>query len=330
MIRTVTIGTSNAISRVKSVLKNNYHINVIYGEDFFSKNLLSIKDLYEIQNADVAFLFGTWGSTFDKRQWHPQNNLRRQAWLENINTFFTNVLDSYDKKYIVFETGSLCRIRSAITGTTHWKDETPYYYRMGLNHWTYGRGKFCKPKEDRLEKFITENPKVKKHLSNQFYNHQWKNNNDGFIVICPGLENDPTSTKPAEQFVQDSYNEIRKYTDRPIKVKPHPKSSIDYSNYEKIPDTTTFKNLSGKMYCAVLDNSTSIFELTFLGIPCFTSSANFGYKLGNSDLSKINDINYNTPEQMKEWYNEMAHTEFTLDEIGNDKILKKIEELIYG
>ena len=303
---------------------------MVYGEDFFSKNLLSIKDLYEIQNADVALFFGTWGSTFDKRQWHPQNNLRRQAWLENINTFFTNVLDSYDKKYIVFETGSLCRIRSAITGTTHWKDETPYYYRMGLNHWTYGRGKFCKPKEDRLEKFITENPKVKKHLSNQFYNHQWKNNNDGFIVICPGLENDPTSTKPAEQFVQDSYNEIRKYTDRPIKVKPHPKSSIDYSNYEKIPDTTNFKNLSGKMYCAVLDNSTSIFELTFLGIPCFTSSANFGYKLGNSDLSKINDINYNTPEQMKEWYNEMAHTEFTLDEIGNDKILKKIEELIDG
>jgi hypothetical protein len=33
---------------------------------------------------------------------------------------------------------------------------------------------------------------------------------------------------------------------------------------------------------------------------------------------------------MKEWYNEMAHTEFTLDEIGNDKILKKIEELIDG
>ena len=303
---------------------------MVYGEDFFSKNLLSIKDLYEIQNADAAFLFGTWGSTFVKRKWHPQNNLRRQAWLENINTFFTNVLDSYDKKYIVFETGTFCRVRSAISGSSNWKDEMPYYYRMGLNHWTYGKGTFCNPTTDRLELFISNNSKYKKHLRDQFYNHQWKNNNDGFIVICPGLENDPTSTKPVEQFVQDSYNEIRKYTDRPIKVKSHPKSSIDYSNYEKIPKTETFKNLSGKMYCAVLDNSTSIFELTFLGIPCFTSNANFGYKLGNNDLSKINDIYYSNKEDMTKWYNEMAHTEFTLEEIGSNFILSKIEELING
>ena len=58
-------------------------------------------------------------------------NIRIQAY-RKINTFFTNILNSYNKKFIVFETGTLCRIRNTMSDVNgmSWKDSTPLYYRM--------------------------------------------------------------------------------------------------------------------------------------------------------------------------------------------------------
>jgi len=336
MIKTVTLGQSNSILKIKHYLteKNgfsNYDIPIQYNDN----KVINMTDLYYINNCDVVLFFGTFGSNHPNRQWQPDTKNLRQAWLETINSFISNYCKSINKKIIVFETGTLCRVRSAITGTTYWKDETPFYYRMGLQHWTYGKATFANPTKDRLKKYLINNPDYKDQLSNQFYNHQWKNNKDGYILICLGLENDPTATKPIDQFVEEAYNEIRKYTDRKIIVKPHPHTKIDFSKYETTYnnlepgwDKLSLKNLSDKIYCAVLDNSTSVFELTFLGIPCFTNKANFGYKLKNNDLSNIENIYYCTPEEMKEWYNEMAHTEFTLKEIGSDEHLEIIKEML--
>ena len=97
-MRTVTIGESNPILGIKNTLDirsiKNYHISVEYNEEPFKVSLLTANDLYEIQQADVCFIFGTWGSTNFNRVWHPTKNMRRQAWVENINTFFTNILNS--------------------------------------------------------------------------------------------------------------------------------------------------------------------------------------------------------------------------------------------
>ena len=338
-MKTVTIGESNPLLAIKTTLDTrsikNHHIPVKCSEEPFKGSLLTVNDLYAIQQADVCFIFGTWGSTNSNRVWHPKHNKRSQAWVENINTFFTNILNSYNKKFIVFETGTLCRIRNTMSDVNgmSWKDSTPLYYRMGLNHWTYGKAKFCKPKTDRLNIYIKNNLELSSVFKNQFNNHTWENNKDGDIIICPGLENDPTATKPVEQFVEDSYTKIREHTDRNIFVKPHPGSLIDYSKYDEIDKKTPLKNLKERLYCAVLDNSTSIFELTFLGIPCFTSSANVGYKLKNNDLSKRKEIYYSDKHEMKQWYNEMAHTEFTFAEISSNHktetdILNYIRELI--
>jgi len=332
-VRTVTIGGSKVVEKIRLLYPSNYHVNVNYSENFFEKNLITVRDLYKIQHADVCFIYGTWGSKNRNRVWHPVNNVRRQAWLENINTFFTSLFKLYNKKFIVLETGTLCRIRNAFVGAEGmlWKKTRPIYYRMALNHWTYGKAKFCKPTSDRLSQYYKNNPAF--DMNEQLNSHTWKNNLNGDIIICPGLENDPTATKPVEQFVLDTYNELKKYTDKNIIIKPHPGSKIDYlevigGDVEIIEKTKAYKDIADNLYCAVLDNSTSIFELTFLGIPCFTSSANFGYKLGNNDLSKVNNIHYNTSEQMKEWYNEMAYTEFSEHEFRTGNVKNSIEELV--
>lgn len=327
------VGGSSCCSNLFSVLTNQnkieYHlINIKYSTEYFDQHMLSPKDIWHIQTSDAIALFGTWGSNNRNRVWHPKDNVRRQAFTENINTFFTGVAKLYNKKVIVFETATLSRVRQVISGTKHWKDEQPRYYRMGLNHWTYGSGKFCKPKKDRLSKFIQSNQQYENALSQQFFNHQWKNNKNGKIVIFVGLENDPTSTMPGPEFVKKSVETIKKHTNKQICIKPHPLSKYRPEGYEIIDNTITIKELASQLYCAVLDNSTSIFELTFAGIPCFTTKANFGYSLGNNDLSKINDIYYKSVDEMKNWYNEMAHTEFLLTEYKDPIILEYIKELI--
>ena len=67
-----------------------------------------------------------------------------------------------------------------------------------------------------------------------------KNNKDGYYYLS-SLENDPTATKPVEQFVEDSYTKIREHTDRNIFVKKH--LLLDYSKYDEIDKKTPLKNL---------------------------------------------------------------------------------------
>ena len=296
-------------------------------EKFFKKPLLTALDLWHIQTSDVVTLFGTWNSNNHNRKWHPVTNTRRQAFVNETNGFFVGIAKMYNVPVLCFETATLSRIRQTISGRTHWKDENPKYYRMGLNHWTYDKATFLKPTRDRLEKFIETNAQYP-DMHQQLLGHGWRNNRQGKICIFVGLENDPTSTMPGSQFVKTSVEKIRQYTDREIVIKPHPLSQFHPDGYNVLSNKMTIKKLSQMLYCAVLDNSTSIFELTYMGIPCFTTKANFGYKLGNNDLTKINDIYYETPEKMREWYNEMANTEFLVYEFREDTILDYIEEML--
>jgi hypothetical protein len=87
-----------------------------------------------------------------------------------------------------------------------------------------------------------------------------------------------------------------------------------------------FKN---DIYCAVLDSSTSIFELTELGIPTITTIHSFGSLLGNTDLTKVENLEYKSKSKVLEWFEKMASTEFLLSEFNNEKIiLPRIMELL--
>ena len=83
------------------------------------------------------------------------------------------------------------------------------------------------------------------------------------------------------------------------------------------------------VYCAVLDSSTSIFELTELGIPTITTQHSFGVGLGNTDYTKIENLHYASSEEVLKWYEQMASTEFLMSEFADeDFITPRIMELL--
>lgn len=97
-----------------------------------------------------------------------------------------------------------------------------------------------------------------------------------------------------------------------------------------MPKSARLIDVSNGCYCAVMDDSTSLFELVNYGIPCVTSRLSFGASLGNCSISEIEILNYPSSQEMLEWYRNMACTEFMHAEFGSPGILKYLMELIDG
>ena len=178
---------------------------------------------------------------------------------------------------------------------------------------------------------LTERYNSEVKLEN-IYNHQWKNNKDGAVLIVPGLEHDPTSSMPVTEFIKTTVEKVRKATTRKILVKAHPHSKIVIEDLvedvEVVDRDISLNSIIDKVYCGVLGESTSIFQLINLGIPCITSKYNFGVELENTNIDKIEDLYYAKPEEVLEWYKMVSYTEFTLQEFDSDKIFPYIKELI--
>ena len=321
----VTIGSSNALSSIKQgLLSAGVKLHDI-PRDVSNSNLISMIDLHHINTCNAVILFGTWGSKHPDRVYNP-NNIKRQAWLETMNMFVVNYCKSINKKFIVLETGTLSRARTIYDSNKNFKSLSPRYYRMGLNHWTYGYGKFFLGNDyERLHNLISTHSKMKE----QIFNHTWKNNKDGYILILPGLENDPTSSMPVDEFAKKTVEDIRKVSDRKICIKPHPLSSIDFTKLGvELLVKQPIESIARDIYCGVNDNSTSIFELITLGIPCITSNHSFGTPLQNTNISNIENLYYANKNEILEWYKMLSYTEFTLEEFAKPNILNYIKELI--
>ena len=82
------------------------------------------------------------------------------------------------------------------------------------------------------------------------------------------------------------------------------------------------------MYCAVIDNSTSIFELIDAGIPTFCSEMNFGSELLNTDVENICDPYLASKKEVMRWTNRMSCTELHKDIIMSDDIVTYTEKLV--
>ena len=356
MIKIVSFGSSNPIQAISEGVEkigeqSGVSLHRINFEDDLTEvynSRLTLDDLYWIKNADVYLGDGTWGSTNPARQWKPDkiymeetklahgrpSTAIRSARMEFINVWVQELAKLYNKKVIVTESPTLSRIKCNYKDIWY-KNSGPRYYRMGLGHWTYGRTKWCQgDKSVRLESMIhlieAENKDIK--LKN-IYNHKWKYNKDGAVLIVPGLEYDPTSSVPVEEFIKKSVEKVRESTTRKILVKAHPLSKLVIQDLVKgvevIPQDQNFQFIRDRVYCAVLGESTSIFQLINLGIPCITSKWNFGYRLRNQSIDKIEELYYATPEEVLEWYKMLSYTEFKLSEFSQPTILNFIRELLY-
>ena len=327
-MKIVQFDKSKAVTSIANALKDKHEIINLSDVDSFN-----YKHFYDIKTCDFFLNNGTFGSKHPKRVWLPNSDNHKMAVMNHRNDLVNMFAEHYNKKIIHIESATLSRMKCNYINKFY-KEIPPRYYRMGLNHWVYSKTKWCKIIKGRLEKNIKLIEEANNIKFLNVHNHQWKNNKDGYILILPGLEDDPTSSVPVEQFVTQSVETIRKHTDRRIVIKAHPHSKLTYknlisSNVTIMTGSSRIVDFKNDIYCGVLDSSTSIFELTELGIPTVTTEHSFGVGLGNTDLRKIENLKYKNSKEVLEWYEEMASTEFLMSEFSNkDFIIPRIMELL--
>ncbi len=154
----------------------------------------------------------------------------------------------------------------------------------------------------------------------------WKNNTNGHILICLQhnkslqWENMPT----LEKWVVDVISNIRQHTDRDIVVRPHPRCPIsklehNFKNVQlQIPQRINgtyddFDASYDNAYAVVNWSSNPAIEAVRRGIPVFVGPNSIAATVGNLNLETIN-----TPSQpdRQQWLNDLAHTEYTVEEIS--------------
>jgi len=141
-------------------------------------------------------------------------------------------------------------------------------------------------------------------------------------------------------WIEQQINEIRKYTARPILVRPHPRNQINFNESKfknvkvRMPkrdfrtyDDTDFKATLERTWAVVNHSSNPAMEAVIRGIPVFVSESSLCHDVGNTHLYEINQPAM--PNRMN-WANKLAYTEWFEDEIEQGvpwaRIKKRLEE----
>lgn len=143
-----------------------------------------------------------------------------------------------------------------------------------------------------------------------------------------------------EQWIKQQITEIRKYTTRPILVRPHPRNQINFKENEftnvhvrhpkrdyKTYDDTDFKATLERTWAVVNHSSNPAMEAVINGVPVFVSESSLCHDVGNIKLSDIN-----TPAMPNRlgWAHKLAYTEWFPNEIEQGlpwvRLKKRLEE----
>jgi hypothetical protein len=133
--------------------------------------------------------------------------------------------------------------------------------------------------------------------------------------------------------------QIRKHTDKPIVIRPHPRNgvSLNAKKYQNVKivtpqrdrrtyDDTDLAERLKSAWAVVSHSSNPAMTAVFSGIPVYVSEASLSYDVGNMSYENINHPNM--PDR-KQWANKLAYTEWWPDEIAQGlpwaRIKKRLE-----
>ena len=126
---------------------------------------------------------------------------------------------------------------------------------------------------------------------------------------------------PMNQWLESTVAEIRKHSDRPIVIRPHPRSGcnmppgclIDRPQFTAGSyDDFDFDRVLESAHCVVNWNSGPGSQALIAGVPAFVGPSSLASPIANWDFSQIE----NPPKSERlVWLEQLAHTEWTVEEI---------------
>jgi hypothetical protein len=162
------------------------------------------------------------------------------------------------------------------------------------------------------------------------------NANGEYILICGQHDKSlqwQGMPSMSRWFLQ-TYDEIRKHTDRPIIFRPHPRCRLEHIErglkhvYRQDPKYIggTYDDFDmgfDNVWATISYSSNPGIHSIIQGIPSFVSHHSLAYPVAN-DIDFLHDIEKPFMSERQQWLNDYAWTEYTVEEIANGLPLKNL------
>ena len=136
----------------------------------------------------------------------------------------------------------------------------------------------------------------------------------------------------------NTYDEIRKHTDRPIIFRPHPRCRLEHIErglrhvirQEPRHVNGTYDSFDmgfNDIHCTISYSSNPGIHSVIEGVPAFVSTHSLAYDVAN-DIDFLHDIENPIIPDRTQWLNDYAHTEYTVDEIAQGIPLKNLTDYL--
>ena len=154
------------------------------------------------------------------------------------------------------------------------------------------------------------------------------NRRDDILIACQHPKSLHWEGMPSmSQWIRETINRIRQYSDRKIVVRPHPRSPIN-EKFEgatidipqKVSNTYDDFNISYNFHCVINHNSGPAVQAAINGTPIICDTTSLAFPVSDSweNLEKLY-----LPDRT-EWILKLSHTEWTVDEISQGIPLLRI------
>lgn len=135
-------------------------------------------------------------------------------------------------------------------------------------------------------------------------------------------------------WVFEKYQEIRKYTDRPIIFRPHPRwpnnlvhKDIVICKPKKLAGTYDDYDCDYNYHCVINHNSGPTVQAAIHGTPIVCDSSGLAYPVSNC----LDTIEHVQMPDRTDWFLKLCHTEWTTDEIKSgipiQRLLPRLQQL---
>jgi hypothetical protein len=203
--------------------------------------------------------------------------------------------DHRDFYYI--DTGYFGNERTA-SNPSGWK----YWHRIVKNNLQHGE--IIPRPDDRFKQF------------NKKFN-PWKKAGRKILVAAPDEKPCKFYNTTKDEWVQQTVETIKKYTDRPVEIRERAAKRID-----RIANDTLQSALDNDVFALVTFNSVAAIESIFHGIPAFTlAPANAASPVSMQDLSQIENPYYADSDKLYAWACHLSYGQFHINELKSGQAL---------
>ena len=189
-------------------------------------------------------------------------------------------------------------IDSGYTNFLEGKHKT--WHRLTRNH-IHHRSVFIPP-TDRLGMF-------------KEFPRQWREGGEYILVIEPGPFSSAIFHVDMKTWKYEIENEIRKYSDKPIKFRPKIDKKIRKPLYQEL--------LNEDYYCVININSNAATESIWAGVPIITLDKHITNSISRNCISDINNL---YRPHLANWLCMLSYSQFTYEELVNGTAVSIIKK----